>query len=49
MGQATTTVEIRKRVTLDEVKAELERIKAGAIDAEVTDVTETTNGEGQGA
>ena len=36
-GEPTQTIEVRKTVTLEDVKGELDRIKRGAIDAEVED------------
>ena len=33
-GDAVTVIETRKTATLDDVKAELQRIKAGAVEAE---------------
>jgi len=34
-GEPTQTIEVRKTITLEDVRGELERIKRGAIDAEV--------------
>ena len=37
-GEPTQTIEVRKTVTLDDVRGELDRIKRGALeDAEVVD------------
>ena len=37
LGQATAVVEHKATVTIEEVKAQLEEMKRGAIDAEVED------------
>ena len=34
LGQATQVLEVRKTLTIDEVKRELEDLKRGAVDAE---------------
>ncbi|MDG1172767.1 MAG: hypothetical protein P8M67_00565 [Opitutales bacterium] len=36
-GEPTQTIEVRKTVTLEDVRGELDRIKRGAVDAEVED------------
>ena len=37
LGQATAVIEHKATLTIDDVKAQLEQMKSGAIDAEVED------------
>lgn len=39
-GEPTQTIEVKKTLTLDEVKAELDNLRSGAVEAEVVDSQE---------